>query len=119
MLAATVSNGVAEVADFGRLPLAGAPDGKVEIGIRPEQFSIGSGGELSAEGTVTLVEYLGSEIYLYVRLASGLTALVAAEPKAKHAIGDRLTLSLSPANAHYFDAAGQRLALFDTNQSAA
>jgi ABC-type sugar transport system ATPase subunit len=119
MLEATVTNGVAEVADFGKLPLPGAPNGKVDIGIRPEQFTIGAGGEVSAEGTVSLVEYLGSEIFLYVRLASGNTALVEADAKAKHLIGEKITLSLSAANAHYFDATGQRLRLFDADQSAA
>ena len=119
MLEATVANGVAEIADFGRLTLSGAPNGRVDIGIRPEQFVIGGGGELSAEGTISLVEYLGSEVYLYVRLPSGHTALVAAEPRARHAIGDRITLSISAPNAHYFDAAGQRLPLYDAEQSAA
>ena len=119
MLSARVSNGVADITDFGKLQLPGGPDGQIDIGIRPEQFSLGAGGDLSAEGMVSLVEYLGSEVYLYVRLASGHTALVAAEPKARHAIGNKLTLSLSAANAHYFDAAGQRLPLYDADQSAA
>ena len=62
---------------------------------------------------MTLVEYLGSEIFVYVQMASGQTLLVQTDGKAKHRIGEAMTLSMSATNAHYFDASGQRLPVFD------
>jgi hypothetical protein len=67
---------------------------------------------------VTLVEYLGSEIFLYVRLASGRILLVKAAGTAQHKIGEVVSLSIVPRSAHYFDAAGQRLPLFDRREPA-
>ncbi len=113
MIAATVSGGRAEMPDFGGLELPGVADGAVSIGVRPEQFNVGGGGDLTAEGKVTLVEYLGSEIFVYVRMGSGQTLLVQADAKAPYRIGDTLSLSMSRDNAHYFDAEGNRLPVFD------
>jgi multiple sugar transport system ATP-binding protein len=112
MLPASVSGGTATNGDFGALPLAVA-DGPVSIGVRPEQIALRTEGDLTTEGTITLVEYLGSEIFLYVRLPSGQTVLVQASGKAQHRIGETVSLSIEAANAHYFDADGQRLAAFD------
>ena len=78
-VAATAAGGKVEIA--GGLepsrPSDRQADGKTSIGVRPEQVVIGSG-ELTIEGTITLVEYLGSEVFLYVRVASGDTLLVQA-----------------------------------------
>jgi multiple sugar transport system ATP-binding protein len=114
MIEATATAGKATLPDFGSLLLPGIAEGSIAVGVRPEQFTIGKAGDLSADGTVTLVEYLGSEVFVYVRLASGQTMLVQTDGKAKHKIGEPMTLSLSAANAHYFDAAGRRLPLFDS-----
>jgi multiple sugar transport system ATP-binding protein len=113
LVKAIATAGKATLPDFGSLTLAGVGEGPLLVGVRPEQLTIGHAGDLSASGTVTLVEYLGSEVFVYVRLASGQTMLVQAGGKAKHKIGEPITLSLSATNAHYFDAAGQRLPLFD------
>jgi ABC-type sugar transport system ATPase subunit len=115
LLPATVDGGAAQVEDFGALPLAAA-DGALSVGVRPEQIGLGKGGELTAEGTVTLVEYLGSEIFLYVRLASGRILLAKAPGGASHKIGERLPVSIAARNAHCFDANGQRLPLFDNRE---
>lgn len=102
--------GAANLPDFGslRLPVS-APDGPITVGIRPEQVEIGEGGEATARGTVTLVEYLGSEIFLYVRLPSGQMILVEAAGKASHKIGENLPLLIASDNVHVFDAKGQRV----------
>jgi ABC-type sugar transport system ATPase subunit len=102
------------LADFGRIELplsAGAGD--VSVGVRPEQFVIG-GGEAQAEGKATLVEYLGSESYVHVRLASGQMILVHTPAQAGHRIGDTLRVGMARQQAHYFDGDGLRLPLFDT-----
>ena len=98
------------LADFGRLDLAAAP---VEIGVRPEHFVIGEGGDAGAEGVVTLVEYLGSEAFVHVELPSGHPIMVKADGRTPARIGDRLRVGFDAANAHYFDASGNRLPLFD------
>jgi ABC-type sugar transport system ATPase subunit len=115
MLAAEFNGSSAEIVDFGKLELAGAAAASrtISVGVRPEQIAIGSEGDAAAAGTITLVEYLGSGIFLYVRLASGQIVLVQAPGQAQHRIGEQLTLSISAENAHYFDAEGQRLPLHD------
>jgi ABC-type sugar transport system ATPase subunit len=115
MLEARLRGSTAEIADFGSLQLAGAARGEsgISVGVRPEQITVGTEGDATAEGTITLVEYLGSGIFLYVRLASGQVVLVQAPGQAQHKIGDAVTLAISAGNAHYFDAEGQRLPLND------
>jgi multiple sugar transport system ATP-binding protein len=114
MLEARVTDGIAEIADFGRLQLEGAPEGELLVGVRAGQLSVGGdGGDLVAEGTASLVEYLGNEIYVHVRLSSGRSIIVAADPKMNIRVGDSLSLSLDRTRAHYFDPNGDRLPLFD------
>lgn len=43
--------------------------GEVTIGIRPEHVHINQSGDGQADGTITLVEYLGSEVFIYIALA--------------------------------------------------
>ncbi|MDC9823086.1 sn-glycerol-3-phosphate ABC transporter ATP-binding protein UgpC [Devosia sp. ZB163] len=108
MIDAVATSGTAAFDDLGALPIAAA-DGPVSIGVRPEQVAIGGEGELTAEGTVSLVEYLGSEIFVHVRLASGRTLLAKADGKAPHKLGDRLPVAIRRENLHLFDAAGLAL----------
>lgn len=115
MMEATVTDGAAELPDFGsiKLPPSAPTSGSISIGIRPEQFALNGDGEASATGEITLVEYLGNEIYLYVKLASGHVMLVRDSGKAKHKNGDKITLSITGQNAHYFGDNGLRMSLYD------
>jgi multiple sugar transport system ATP-binding protein len=100
--------------DFGTLPVSGLPSGhEVAVGVRPEHFIIGEGGSVHADAEITLVEYLGSEVFVYVRLPSGNSLLVQAPGKAPHRMGETIRLSIDPSTAHYFDTDGHRLPLFD------
>jgi multiple sugar transport system ATP-binding protein len=103
----------ATLPDFGAMPLPAVAPGPIAVGIRPEQFSIGRDGDATARGTIALLEYLGSEIFVYVRLPSGQTVLVQASGKAQHTIGESIDIAFSAQNTHYFDGAGQRLPIFD------
>ncbi|MFD2648477.1 ABC transporter ATP-binding protein [Devosia albogilva] len=115
MIEAMASGGRAELPDFGSLTLTeAAPAGPISVGVRPEQLQLGEGGDVLAAGTVRLVEYLGSESYLHVALSSGEVLLVQVPGRADHRMGDKVTVSLSARNAHYFDAKGQRIGLFDS-----
>ncbi len=114
MIDAVASSGGAELPDFGTMQLAGpATAGPITIGVRPEQVQLGDSGDVRAEGSIRLVEYLGSESYLHVALASGQVLLVQVSGRSTYRMGDRVTLSLSAANAHYFDANGQRISVPD------
>ncbi|MGV3576258.1 MAG: ABC transporter ATP-binding protein [Devosia sp.] len=110
VLAATAAGGKAEIAGLGSfaLPEGKQVDGKISIGVRPEQVKIGAG-ELTVEGTISLVEYLGSEVFLYVRLASGDTLLVQAPGQSQYKIHDAITLGINSKEAHYFNEVGLRL----------
>lgn len=66
-------------------------------------------GELTIEGTITLVEYLGSEVFLYVRIASGDTLLVQAPGQSQYKIHDAITLGVNCKDARYFNGDGLRL----------
>ena len=109
LMRATAAGGVVTLADFGSLPLPQAPDGATEVGVRPEHIEIGATGDLSAQGTITLVEYLGREVYVHVRLASGAALVVSSAPELGLGVGAPVTLSLRQKTAHFFDAAGQRI----------
>jgi multiple sugar transport system ATP-binding protein len=92
---------------FGTLPAA-LPAGSVTVGIRPEHLHINMPGDIGVDGEVTLVEYLGSELFVYVALGNGQTLLAQAPGSAQYRRGDRVSLSFLSSDAHFFDAAGLR-----------
>ncbi|MFC3704683.1 ABC transporter ATP-binding protein [Devosia honganensis] len=102
-----VGQGV-DLPGIGTLP-AKLPAGSVTIGVRPEHLAIGQPGDLSVEGTVSLVEYLGSELFVYVDLPGGRTLLAQAPGNARYRRGDTVALGFRAADAHFFDAEGLRL----------
>jgi ABC-type sugar transport system ATPase subunit len=112
LLATTATNGRAELPGLGsiELPSGISATGPITIGLRPEQLALDNAGDLTMSGTITLVEYLGSEVFIYLKLETGQTILVQAPGKSQHQNGDTLTVALRADDAHYFDAAGQRLA---------
>jgi multiple sugar transport system ATP-binding protein len=93
---------------IGRLP-ATMPDGPVTVGIRPEHLNLDQPGDVSVTGSVTLVEYLGSELFVYVALPSGQTLLAQAPGSAQHKRGDTVSLGFRAADTHLFDADGLRI----------
>ncbi|KFC69908.1 Maltose/maltodextrin transport ATP-binding protein MalK [Devosia sp. LC5] len=111
MLDAQAAGGKADIAGLGSLalPQGITANGPISIGIRPEQLSLGTSGDLTVPGKVTLVEYLGSEVFIYVRLANEQTVLVQGAGDAKTRNGEDVTLTINASGAHYFDAEGQRL----------
>ena len=94
--------------DFGKVNRA-LPDGEVTVGIRPEQLSISRDGDVIAEGVVTLVEYLGSEVFIHLRLTSGKALMVKAGGTAQHKIGDTVPVSFRSTDAHVFGVNGLRV----------
>ena len=113
LLPAIAAGGRAKIEDFGDLGIGGSHAGRVTIGIRPEQFGLGGAGDLRAEGTITLREYLGSEAFLHVQMPSGADLLVKAPGTSSHRQGDRIEVTLSRAHVHVFDADGRRITQLD------
>jgi multiple sugar transport system ATP-binding protein len=93
-------------ADFGAL---GVPSDVAAVGIRPEHLTLGSG----VGGKVTLVEYLGSEVFVHLTLPSGQQLLVQADGKSRIKMGETASVSFDPKAAHYFDTDGRRVPLYD------
>jgi ABC-type sugar transport system ATPase subunit len=80
------------------------PAGAASAGIRPEDLRITPDGRW--ETTVELVEHLGAESVLHVRLGgTRLQARLAGPPPA----GAGSRLRWRPARLHYFDQAGRRV----------
>ena len=89
----------------GPLTPAGVPAAAHELGVRPEHVSLGGRGQ---PATVTLVEPVGSEAYVHLRVSdASLVARVPTETRPES--GAALAVSLDPAHLHFFDAAGNRI----------
>ena len=84
------------------------------LGIRPEHLNISAAAPKNLPVQVELVEALGSETYLAVRLvdASPDAPMLQAriEPDRPVSLGEQLWLSMSPDKIHLFDQAGQAIA---------
>jgi multiple sugar transport system ATP-binding protein len=91
------------------------------LGIRPEHIGVGSGGgagvgsgvgssdasTLSLSGEIGLVERLGHETYVELAGATGLTVSALVGGNTRVALGERIALTFSPADAHLFAADGR------------
>jgi multiple sugar transport system ATP-binding protein len=112
LIEATLEDGQATVPGLGALQLADAAgnSGPITIGIRPEHVTLGEAdGGLKLNGTITIIEYLGSEVFVYVALPTEQTILVQTPGNASFRKGEPIALTLGPENLHIFDAAGQRI----------
>ena len=78
--------------------------GKLTVGIRPEHLSIGGDGELTLE--VALVEDLGSDSYIYGRLAGDADSHVIVRATRDHPRpGEVVKVKVDTAHLHLFDGA--------------
>lgn len=78
------------------------------LGIRPEHLTISRQGG-SIEGRVSHVEKLGGETLVYVRTEAHGLLTVRLFGEHDHAFDEAVYLTLDPARAFHFDAAGQRI----------
>ncbi|MGH7717552.1 MAG: ABC transporter ATP-binding protein [Gemmatimonadaceae bacterium] len=87
----------------------GRDGGDVLLGVRPEDISVAEHGAVS--GRVDVVEPLGSEIVLEVRLAGEEYALTArTTPRALPHVGSEIRLAIDATRAHFFEpSTGERL----------
>ena len=78
---------------------------QVTLGIRPEDLRVAMGGDangLSLPAVVEVIERLGSQILLDVKVGSG-TMVAAVEPTVQTKVLENLHLALDPARLHFFD----------------
>ena len=78
----------------------------IEFGIRPEDISVGAAesGRLALNGSVTLVEPMGSETYVHLRAGEAeLLARLGGDQIPR--LGDAVALNFDPDRAHLFEAA--------------
>ncbi len=98
------------VAQFiGTPPMNVLPAGLVErsellVGIRPEHIRFDPVEEPSAHGIVTLVEHLGHETHVHVRLADDVSVVVRSDATfTAPGVGERVGLSFPVGHLHRFD----------------
>ncbi|AJY47309.1 ABC transporter ATP-binding protein [Martelella endophytica] len=128
----TIETSVATLSDgFASLPLPGggvvalpagattvAPGAAVTLGVRPEHFVVGEAAQATLSGTVELVEHLGSETLLTVRVDDDTVLTVKADGVSRLRYGDAISLGLRPEACQVFDAAGETI-IFASVASAA
>jgi multiple sugar transport system ATP-binding protein len=79
---------------------------RVTFGIRPEDLRVAGAGDpvdLGFEAVVEVVEKLGSQILLDVKVGSAMM-VAAVEPTVRAQVRDRVRLTLNPDRLHFFDA---------------
>jgi len=80
--------------------------GKVTLGMRPEDIVPGEG---NFEGVIEVMETLGSEVYLYLRLVQS-TLVVRTKPNANFKKGTKIKFNINMGKIHLFDSAtGKRI----------
>jgi multiple sugar transport system ATP-binding protein len=110
MFAATVDGNKFDLADFGTFtgPALDHTTANMTLCARPEAIKIDAG-DILASGKIELVEYLGSEILLHIRCASGQTILMHTSGQGQYTKGAQITVGFDIADLHYFDANEQRV----------
>src|SRR5207248_1590139 len=79
---------------------------RVTLGVRPEDIRIATGADaadLTFDAVVDVVEPLGSEILLDVKVGSGVM-VARVEPSVRVKMNEAVRLALAPAHLHFFDA---------------
>jgi len=88
---------------------AGSGD-DVTLGVRPEMIALVAEGPSSVPAVVDLVESVGADLYLSVRIGT-TSAMVRVDSATSISEGERLYLRLDPAAVHLFDSGGKRVAV--------
>ncbi|MGV1873072.1 ABC transporter ATP-binding protein [Agrobacterium rosae] len=96
-----------------RLPFAAPPglpvNGDLQLGIRPEHLRQARDNEQGLTLTVDFTEFLGGATYLYGQLQPGISLVVQGGRGPASEVGKTVSVTFDPADARYFDSAGQRI----------
>ena len=85
------------------------PEGAASVGVRPEHLNIVTPDQARLRGRVRLVEYMGSDSFLYVKPEGTEQILVRNVGPAAAQEGDEVGLSWDIPAAHYFDRENQTI----------
>ena len=88
--------------------LVNAPVGAMHLGARPEAIAVIEPERASLTGTVDVIEYLGSDNFLFIETAAGLIN-VRCDGEQEFKVGQQVGLQFAAEHCHFFDAAGLRL----------
>ena len=86
-----------------------AKGGEGTLGIRPQHIKLADPDGEGSSAAVTLVEALGSETIVHTAAEGGQRLLVVLEGQHKVQVGEKVGLAIDRAQAHLFDAGGNRL----------
>lgn len=81
----------------------------VKLGVRPEHIEIVDSSDAHCSGIVEVVEYLGSDTFLYVNCGELGTLTVRSGDVGRDVKNTTVHLKFSPQNAHFFDKDDQSL----------
>ena len=81
----------------------------VKLGVRPEHIELVDSSDAHCSGIVEVVEYLGSDTFLYVNCGELGTLTVRASDVGRDVKNTTVHLKFSPQNAHFFDKDDQSL----------
>jgi multiple sugar transport system ATP-binding protein len=79
---------------------------RMTLGIRPEDLHVAGQADpagLTFPSKIEVVEQLGSEILLDVRVGDG-TMVASVDPTTRAKVSEELRLAINPARLHFFDA---------------
>ena len=96
--------GNGDSADLGALP-----EGVAKLGVRPESLSLVKDGQGIVNGTIDVMEHLGSDSYAYVDVPEVGLFTVRIVGHSENEAGDKVGLAFAPEDAHLFTAEGATL----------
>jgi ABC-type sugar transport system ATPase subunit len=79
-----------------------------QLGVRPEDIRLVAAGDGALNGTVQLLEPVGSDLFLTID-AAGTALQVRTAPDTPVSQGENVGLAFAPARSHVFDAAGRSI----------
>ena len=104
---------------FDAGPAAAGATGEMTLGIRPQALQLCAPGTGRIDATVDIVEHLGDETVVNVRLGSGGSVLVVVPGDAALRPGEAIGLTFDLDHAHLFDSKGERIETASAETAAA
>ena len=101
--------GSATTGPGGAEPQGLSPGGEATLGVRPEDVGAGAGGGADVAGRVLVVERLGAESFVYVRLDGDQTLVTRSAPDTRAAADARVSVRIDGARCHLFGPDGLAL----------
>ncbi|MCJ8141405.1 sn-glycerol-3-phosphate ABC transporter ATP-binding protein UgpC [Ancylobacter sp. A5.8] len=95
------------VGERNRAALRGHAGREVMVGIRPEHIALGSHGN-QLEGSVDVIEQLGSEMHLDLKMGNAAFTVARVAPDAPIRLHEKVTVSIPAERLHFFDADSQQ-----------